>query len=260
MCNNSFVFCKEITRLGNMAASNSSGIYNGLRWPELISGTLIKRYKRFLADVKLHDGRIVTAHCPNTGSMKGCSEPGRPVYLSFHDNPKRKLRYTWELIDMPDSLVGINTLIPNRLVFESIKAGVVPELSGYDHVEREVKTSEHTRIDLALTNANRQRCYVEIKNCTLVDDGVAFFPDAVTSRGLKHISELRSLVDSGCRCVMFYFIQRMDALVFRPADHIDPEYGRGLRDAGGHGVEIMAYDVAIDLAGIKLNRRLPYEL
>ena len=157
-------------------------------------------------------------------------------------------------------MVGINTLIPNRLVFESVKADVVPELSGYKQVEREVKTSEHTRIDLALTNANRQRCYVEIKNCTLVEDGVAFFPDAVTSRGLKHISELRSLVDSGCRCVMFYFVQRMDALVFRPADHIDPEYGRGLRDARDHGIEIIIYDVAIDLTGIKLNRKLPYEL
>jgi sugar fermentation stimulation protein A len=243
-----------------MAASNSSNVYSGLRWPELIPGILVKRYKRFLTDVRLNDGRIVTAHCPNTGSMKACSEPGRPVYLSFHNNPKRKLRYTWELIDMPASLVGINTLIPNRLVFESVKADVVPELSGYKQVEREVKTSEHTRIDLALTNANRQRCYVEIKNCTLVEDGVAFFPDAVTSRGLKHISELRSLVDSGCRCVMFYFVQRMDALVFRPADHIDPEYGRGLRDARDHGIEIIVYDVAIDLTGIKLNRKLPYEL
>jgi len=260
MCNDSLVSCKESTRLENMAASNSSNVYSGLRWPELIPGILVKRYKRFLADVRLNDGRIVTAHCPNTGSMKACSEPGRPVYLSFHNNPKRKLRYTWELIDMPASLVGINTLIPNRLVFESVKADVVPELSGYKQVEREVKTSEHTRIDLALTNANRQRCYVEIKNCTLVEDGVAFFPDAVTSRGLKHISELRSLVDSGCRCVMFYFVQRMDALVFRPADHIDPEYGRGLRDARDHGIEIIVYDVAIDLTGIKLNRKLPYEL
>ena len=113
---------------------------------------------------------------------------------------------------------------------------------------------------MALTNAKQERCYVEIKNCTLVEDGVALFPDAVTSRGLKHINELQSLVDSGCRCVMFYFVQRMDALVFRPADQIDPEYGRSLRDAGGRGVEIVAYDVTIDLAGIKLNRKLPYEM
>jgi sugar fermentation stimulation protein A len=226
----------------------------------LIPGILIKRYKRFLADARLSDGRIVIAHCPNTGSMKGCSEPGRTVYMSYHDNPKRKLQYTWELIDMPTSLVGINTLIPNRLVYESVKAGAVPELTGYEHIEREVKISDHTRIDLAMANANRRRCYIEIKNCTLVDDGAALFPDAVTSRGLKHIHELQSLVESGSRCVMFYFIQRMDALVFRPADHIDPEYGRALRNAASRGVEILVYDVSIDLAGIKLNRKLPHEL
>jgi sugar fermentation stimulation protein A len=243
-----------------MTASNSSDTFNGLAWPELIPGILIKRYKRFLADVKLKSGRVITAHCPNTGSMKGCSEPGRPVYVSYHDNPKRKLQYTWELIDMPTSLVGVNTLVPNRLVFESIKAGVVPPLSGYERVEREVKISAHTRIDLVLTDANRKRCYVEIKNCTLVDDGVALFPDAVTSRGRKHINELQYLVDSGSRCVMFYFIQRMDARIFRPADFIDPDYGITLREANGCGVEILVYDVSIDLSGIKLNRKLPYEL
>jgi len=234
--------------------------FDGLEWPPLVPGTLIKRYKRFLTDVKLNDGTVVTAHCPNTGSMKSCSEPGRPVYLSFHDNPKRKLKYTWELIEMPTSLVGVNTLVPNRLVFESVKAGGVPELIGYEVVEREVKVSDHTRLDLALTSAKKPRCYVEIKNCTLVNDGVALFPDAVTTRGLKHITELETLVDSGCRGVMFYFIQRMDARVFKPADHIDPGYGKGLRRAVRGGVEILAYDVSIDLKGIKLNRKIPYEL
>ncbi len=235
-------------------------MFRGLKWPNLIPGTLIKRYQRFLTDVKLNDGKIVTAHCPNTGSMKGCCEPGRPVYLSFHDNPKRKLKYTWELIEMPTSLVGVNTLVPNRLVFESVKAGVVPELSGYETVEREVKISARSRVDLALTAGDRKRCYVEIKNCTLVDNRAALFPDAVTSRGLKHITELRAMVDNGCRCVMFYFIQRMDAAVFKPADHIDPKYGEGLRSAVKRGLEILAYDVAIDLNGIKLNRKIPYEL
>jgi sugar fermentation stimulation protein A len=182
------------------------------------------------------------------------------VYLSFHDNPKRKLKYTWELIEMPTSLVGVNTLVPNRLVFESVKAGVVPELSDYETVEREVKISARSRIDLALTAVARKRCYVEIKNCTLVDDCVALFPDAVTSRGLKHITELQAVVASGCRGVMFYLIQRMDAAVFKPADHIDPAYGRGLRRAVKGGLEILVYDVAIDLNGIKLNRKIPYEL
>ena len=243
-----------------MGSSKYITNFNGLRWPELISGTLIKRYKRFIAEVRLNGDSIVNAHCPNTGSMQGCCEPERPVYLSFHDNPRRKFKYTWELIEMPTSLVGVNTLIPNRLTFESVKAGLVPELQGYDTVEREVKISDHSRIDLVLRGNNRRSCYIEIKNCTLVNSGVALFPDAVTARGLKHISELVSLADSGSRCVMFYFIQRTDAKVFRPADLIDPKYGKALRQAAQQGVEILVYDVAIDLAGIQLNRKLPYEL
>jgi len=244
----------------HMGDKKDSSTFTGLNWPPLIPGILVKRYKRFLAEVNLNGGKIVTAHCPNTGSMKGCCESGRPVYLSFHVNPKRKLKYTWELIEMPTSLVGVNTLVPNRLVFESVKAGLVPELSGYETVEPEVKISAGTRIDLALTAEDRKRCYVEIKNCTLVDNGVASFPDAVTARGLRHITELQALVDSGCRCVMFYFVQRMDAEVFKPADHIDSEYGKGLRRAVKSGLEVLAYDVAIDLNGIKLNRKIPYEL
>ena len=261
VCYLEFEICYfRFIRVRAMAKPKETNKFNGLGWPELIPGTLIKRYKRFLADVKLKDGTVVTAHCPNTGSMKGCSEPGRPVYLSFHDNPKRKLKYTWELIEMPTSLVGVNTLVPNRLVFESVKAGGVPELAGYEAVEREIKINDHTRLDLLLTGANGQRCYGEIKNCTLVNDGVASFPDAVTARGLKHITELEALVDSGHRGVMFYFIQRMDARVFKPADHIDPEYGKGLRRAVLGGVEILVYDVSIDLKGIKLNRKIPCQL
>ena len=242
------------------STKKDSVAFKGLKWPALIPGILVKRYKRFLTDVKLNGGKIVTAHCPNTGSMKSCCESDRPVYLSFHDNPKRKLKYTWELIEMPTSLVGVNTLVPNRLVFESVKAGVVPELSGYETVEREVKISARSRIDLALTAVDRRRCYVEIKNCTLIDSSVAFFPDAVTARGLKHIIELQNLVNSGCRCVMFYFIQRMDAEIFKPADHIDSEYGKALRRAVKRGLEVLVYDVSIDLDGIKLNRKIPYEL
>ena len=243
-----------------MAKPKSSNEYKGLVWPELIPGKLIKRYKRFLADVELNDGTIVTAHCPNTGSMAECSQPGQPVYLSTHNNPRRKLKYTWELIKMPTSLVGVNTLVPNRLVVESIKAGVIPDLTGYDNVDREVKINDHTRLDFVLTHHGAKSCYGEIKNCTLVNNGVAAFPDAVTARGLKHINELEALVESGHRCVMFYFIQRMDARVFKPADHIDPEYGKGLRRAVRRGVEVLAYDVHIDLEGIRLNSRIPCEL
>jgi sugar fermentation stimulation protein A len=243
-----------------MSPSLSAKVSRGLAWPELLSGTLLKRYKRFLADVKLETGEIVTAHCPNTGSMKGCCEPGRRVFLSIHDNPKRKYKYTWELIAMPTSLVGVNTLVPNQLVYQSIAQKQIPELSEYDVIQREVKISEHSRIDLMLTGRNGERCYVEIKNCTLVTDGVAQFPDAVTSRGLKHIADLEKLTADGHRCMMFYFIQRMDAQTFQPADHIDPEYGRGLRRAVKNGIEVLAYDVRIDVQHIELNRNIPYVL
>ena len=231
-----------------------------LAWPELIPGILVKRYKRFMADVKLADGKVVTAHCPNSGSMLECCEPGRPVYLSLHDNPKRKLKYTWELIEMPTSIVGINTLIPNRLVAESIEAGLVPYLNGYDNVAREVKISGNTRLDILLSSKDGNRCYVEIKNCTLVKERIACFPDAVTSRGLKHLIELSSLISQGFRCVIFYVIQRMDAKIFQPADHIDPAYGRELREALKHGVEILVYDTRIDLKTISLNRKIPCKL
>ena len=229
----------------------------GLTWPKLIPGTLLKRYKRFLADVRLEKGETVTAHCPNTGSMKTCCEHGRPVYLSYHPHPKRKLKYTWQLIEMADSLVGINTGIPNRLVQKSIRDGRIEELSGYDDVISEVKTSSHSRIDLLLQKEGKKKCFVEIKNCTFVEEGVAAFPDAVTDRGLKHLVELQNLLSKGSRCVMFYLIQRMDAAVFKPADRIDPAYGRMLRQAVRNGVEIMAYDVSIDLKTIILNRKIP---
>lgn len=228
-----------------------------IAWPKLIRGTLIRRYKRFLADVLLEGGQTVTAHCPNSGSMKACCEPGRPVFLSRHDNPKRKLAYTWELIHMPGSLVGVNTQIPNRLTAHAIASGDVAELSGYETLKREVKVGEHSRIDIRLDAPNRRLCYVEVKNCTLVTDSLATFPDAVTVRGQKHLLELQKLVAAGFRCAMFFLIQRMDARTFAPADHIDAEYGKKLRQARQNGVEVLAYDVHIDLAGIRLRRRVP---
>ncbi len=233
---------------------------DGLPWPLLIPGRLIRRYKRFLADVALDAGETVTAHCPNSGSMKACSEPGRPVYLSFHDNPRRKLKYTWELIQMPGSLVGVNTLTPNRLVHHAADRGAIKALRGYDAVTREVAAGSGSRIDLMLEGRKTGRCYVEIKNCTLVADGVAMFPDAVTARGLKHLRALQKLAAAGSRCVMFFLIQRMDAAVFRPADHIDPAYGAMLRQAARNGVEILVYDTAVTLKDIRLNREIPHDL
>jgi len=227
-----------------------------MKWPKLIKGTLIRRYQRFKADVKLRNGHVVTALCPNTGSMLACSEPGRPVYLSRQNRPERKLKYTWELIEMPTSLVGVNTGVPNRIVKEFILADRLHELSGFDDVRSEVNYGDHSRIDLLLTRGE-MKCYVEIKNCTLVEGGRAYFPDAVTLRGLKHLKELQKEVLKGHRSVMVYLIQRMDAKTFSPADHIDPGYGEELRKAMVNGVELLAYDVKIDLREIHLRRRIP---
>lgn len=231
-----------------------------LNWPELISGTLVKRYKRFLADVKLENDNIVTAHCPNSGRMTECCMAGQPVYLSKHDSPTRKYPYTWELIEMPDSLVGVNTNVPNALVFESIKHNDIPELQNYTDHFREVSTGNHSRIDILLKKKGHQPCYVEVKNCTLVKNRLASFPDAVTRRGRKHLKELQTLKKEGNRCVMFYLIQRMDADTFTPAESIDPDYACELKAAAANGVEILAYDVIIDLKTIHINRKLPYQL
>jgi len=230
-----------------------------LEWPRLVKGTLLKRYQRFKADVLLDDGKTVTALCPNTGSMLTCSEPGRTVYISCHDKPSRKLKYTWEMIEMPGSLVGINTGVPNRLVKLSIETGRIKELTGFDSIRPEVGYGIGSRIDILLEGKG-QRCFVEIKNCTLVKDAIAYFPDAVTSRGLKHLRELQKEVSVGNRAVMFYLVQRMDAKEFRPAVHIDPDYGNELKKAAETGVDILVYDVAIDHEGVSINKRLPFKM
>lgn len=248
-------------RTDNMNAKSSpSPSPFQLAWPELTRGTLVRRYKRFLADVILENGETVVAHCPNSGSMAECSLPGRPVFISRSDDPKRKLKYTWEVIEMPGSLVGVNTQVPNRLVAGAIQNGDVPELAGYDSLKREVKVGSRSRLDVGLTRNEGDRCFVEIKNCTLVRDGLAMFPDAVTTRGQKHLREMEGLLADGARCVMFYLIQRMDAERFRPADGIDPAYGEELRRVAEMGVEILAYDVHLDMVGIRLRRKVPFVL
>jgi len=234
--------------------------YKGFAMPSLISGILIERYKRFLADVQLDTGEKVTAHCPNSGSMKGCAIPGSKVWLSESDNPKRKYKYTWELIKVPGTLIGINTLVPNKLVKQSIENGLIEALSGYDHVTSEVKTSSHTRLDLLLEKGPKEKCYVEIKNCTLVEEGIAMFPDAVTTRGQKHLDELVDLVSCGHRGVIFFLIQRMDATVFRPAEMIDPIYAQKLRQAVKKGVEVIAMDTIINTRMIRIKNHVPVQL
>ena len=189
------------------------------------------------------------------------SEPGRPVYVSRADNPKRKLKFTWEIIDMGTSLVGVNTQVPNKLVGHGILNGQVPELGGYDKLKREVTTSPGSRLDIGLYRGNESdACFVEVKNCTLVEDGLAMFPDAVTTRGQKHLKELVRLKNEGNRAVIFYLIQRSDARRFEPAAKIDPDYAKGLKAAIRSGVEALAYDVVIDMEQIRLNRCLPIHI
>lgn len=226
----------------------------------LIEGTLIKRYKRFLADVTLKDGTLLTAHTPNTGSMKGCAEPGSRVWLRDSGNDKRKYRHSWELVEASHGVqVGINTMLSNSLVEEAIKAQVVSELQGYATIRREVRYGEqNSRIDLLLQDhASAAECYVEVKNVTLVNDGIAYFPDAVTARGLKHLEELMAMVAAGKRAAIFFCVQRNDATQVRPADEIDPVYGERLREALAAGVMALAYQASVSPQEIVLQKSLP---
>ncbi|HEY9855698.1 MAG TPA: DNA/RNA nuclease SfsA [Stenomitos sp.] len=223
----------------------------------LVEGTLIQRYKRFLADVRLADGTVVTAHCANSGSMLGCKEPGSPVMLSHKPDPKRKLPYSWELVRVGPSWVGINTSLPNRLVAEAIAQGRIPELSGYARVQPEQKYGANSRIDLLLSDPERGLCYVEVKNVTLTDGDLALFPDSVTERGAKHLRELSRMVAEGHRAVMVYLVQRDDCRRFQPAAAIDPTYAREFAAARAAGVEALCYACTVSPEGIEVQTRLP---
>lgn len=225
----------------------------------LYSGTLINRYKRFLSDIQLESGGIVTAHCPNSGSMKGCDDAGSPVLLSKSDKPQRKLKYTWELVQVNGVWVGINTMHPNRLAREAIERGLIPELRGYHSIRPEVKYSRNSRIDLLLEN-EEHKCYVEVKNVTLVEGKIASFPDAVTKRGQKHLRDLMQMVEAGQRGVIFFVIHREDARQFTPADDIDAEYGKLLRQAVNRGVEILAYQTIINPPEVRIHHPIPVSL
>ncbi len=228
---------------------------------QLIPGTLIKRYKRFMADVTLADGTIVTAHVANSGAMTGLKDEGLPVWLSPANNPKRKLQYTWELIEIDGQLVGINTSHPNAIAAEAIANGQIPELSGYADIKREVKYGKNSRIDIQLTAPDRPRCLVEIKNVHLLrQPGLAEFPDAVTVRGAKHLEELGDAAEAGDRAVMLYLVQRMDCDRFSFAADIDPNYVSAFQRARKRGVEALCYTCAITTDGIVLDQPLPMEV
>jgi len=221
----------------------------------LIRGNLIQRYKRFLADVRLENDEIVTAHCTNTGSMMGCKEPNSPVYISRSDNLNRKLLFTWEMIKTNGTWVGINTMHPNKLVPEAVESGVIAELGGYSSIRREVKVSAHTRLDLCLEGRSGN-CFVEVKNVTLAMNGIAAFPDAVSQRGTKHLKELMRLKRQGHGAAIVFVIQRADCNTFRPADEIDAEYGRWLRRAVKAGVEVLPYRAKVTPREIVLTDRI----
>ena len=224
----------------------------------LVGGVLIKRYQRFFADVRLESGEVVTAHCANTGSMKTCGAPGDRVWLLHQPSPKRKLAYTWELTETAGGYVGVNTQRPNQVVMAAVKAGRIAELAGYASARGEVKYGENSRIDLLLEGGTEDRapCYVEVKNTTLLLDDRIAFPDAVTSRGQKHLAELEQVVRQGGRAVMLFFINRPEGAAFVPARAIDPVYADGLIRARASGVEILAYRAAASLTGIDLGARV----
>ena len=229
-----------------------------------IEGRLIKRYKRFLVDVKLDSGEIITAHTANTGSMKGCSDPGSRVWLYDSENPKRKYRYSWDLVeDLSGNLIGIHTTRANKLVHEAINNGVIHELQNYCSVKPEVKyLQSDTRFDFLLSNEKESdSCFVEVKNVTAKRDAnTAIFPDAKTERGKKHLKTLMDAVEKGYRAVIFFCIQRSDVSVFKPADEIDPEYGEILRKAGQMGVEALAYKAFLSPEEIYLNESIAINL
>lgn len=222
-------------------------------------GKLIVRYKRFLADVAMDDGRRLTVHCPNSGSMAGCKEPGSPVLISLADNPRRKYAHTLEMVRVGTTWVGINTARTNALVAEAIAAGAVAELAGIGTIRPEIKVSEKSRLDFLLSRGTEQ-IYVEVKNCSLAQERAAMFPDAVTIRGAKHLAELLALRRRGFRAVVFFCVQREDVDYFAPADHIDPGYAQALREVAAQGVEVLAYGAALSPEAISIARQLPVRL
>jgi sugar fermentation stimulation protein A len=229
----------------------------------LVRGRLVRRYKRFLSDIELAGGVVVTAHCPNPGSMMGLLERGAEVWLSPAHGRKRKLRYTWEMVRAGRSLVGINTGLSNRIVAEAIAAGRIPELGDYGSARREVAYGSRSRIDLLLEEPGRPKCYVEVKNVTLKRGGAgrtggAEFPDAVTARGARHLEELRRVAAAGGRAVVLYLVQRQDCDRFGLAADIDARYAAAHRTARAAGVEALCYACKLSPESIELDRPLPF--
>ena len=224
----------------------------------LVHGKLLKRYKRFLADIELDNGEVVTAHCTNTGSMKSCIEIGAEVYLSRTNNPLRKTKFTWEMIKINGDWVGINTNNPNQLAFEAISKHEIPELSGYTEVFREVKWDD-SRFDIMAKNET-ETCFFEVKNVSMKEGDFALFPDAITLRGRKHLETLIRVKKAGMRAIMLYIVQRCDVSKFSTAKEIDPEYSETLKKAITNGVEIFVIQAKVTPTSITINKRIPFEM
>jgi len=222
-------------------------------------GVLIRRYKRFLADVALDEGGETTVHTPNPGAMLGLAEPGMTVWCSDSGSTTRKLPLTWELVEADGGIVGINTMAPNRLVAEALANDALPELSGYASIRREVKYGEASRIDFLLESPERPACWLEIKNCHLMrTPGLAEFPDCVAARSAKHLRELEAMKAKGDRAVMLFVVQRTDCDRFDTAGDIDPTYARGLIRAAEAGVEVLIYRCEMTIEGVKITTPMPW--
>lgn len=228
--------------------------------PPLLSGHLIKRYKRFLADIALDSGEMITAHCANPGALLGGTTPGLRVWVSHQPSPTRKLSYTWQIVEMDGTHVGVNTSLPNGLAEEAILGDKIAELAGYESLRREVKYGQNSRIDLLLTDPVKPPCYVEVKNVHLKRGGAAEFPDSVTTRGAKHLRELEAVVADGGRAVMLYIIQRNDCSHFSFAADLDPVYAATAAHALSHGVEAYAYLCTVTPEGIEVRKQCAIRL
>ena len=230
-------------------------------FPDPLSrGYLIKRYKRFLADIKLENGTLITAHCPNSGAMQGLTEPGTPVWVSLSPNPLRKLPYTWQMAEVGGIFVGMNTANPNQLVEDAIHSGVIRELQGYQNLRREVPYGKNSRIDILLEHPDQPLTYVEVKNVHMKRGKNAAFPSSVTVRGAKHMGELSEMVRQGHKAYVVYVVQRSDCEGFEIADDIDPVYGQEAKKALKNGVEALVYACEVSPQEIRISHRLNFIL
>ena len=217
---------------------------------------LVKRYQRFLADVVLENGQELTVHCPNSGSMKGCSTPGSRVVISRSGNPKRKYAWTLEMVRVKDTWVGVNTSLTNHLVQEAIENKIIDDFGTIDAIRREVKVSDKSRLDFLL-QAGSRNVYIEVKNCSLAEGKATMFPDAVTARGTRHLLELEKLLEEGFEAGLIFCVQRGDAEFFTPAASIDPVYAQTLRKVQKTGVNILCYQAEVHHGSVAIVRKIP---